>query len=334
MKSAIYHEYGNPSVVVKIVEMERKEIELNQIRISLELTAINPADLFSIMGSYPLKSPFPRVPGSEGIGKIIEIGTDVTGLQVGNRVLIPILADTSVWSEEIIVDANKIFVVPENVVADPKQIAMASVNPPSAYGMLTQFVNLKKGDWVIQNAANSAVGSCVIGFAKKMGLKTVNIVRREEVLDSVKALGGNIVLVDGTDLAKRLKKEYGRLNIKLGLDGVSGEATHQISQCLTDRATLVNYGAMSMKKCELGVSQLIFKQIKLLGYWYSRWTQEAKKADVLKLNEITNKAVFDGDIQVHINDVVPLEEIQRVLKQALTPKANGKTLISGPSYAG
>lgn len=334
MRTALYHKNGNPSEVVVIENQDKTSLQSNQIRVMLELASVNPADLFIIMGSYPLQAPFPRYPGSEGVGIVSEVGRDVTNIKVNDRVLIPILAGVSVWSEEIIVDKNKAFLVPHDAKGSLEQIAMASVNPTSAYGMLTQFVTLKEGDWIIQNAANSAVGSCVIGFARDMGVKTVNVVRRPEVIESVKQVGGDIVILDGPDLSKRLKSEHGTLNIKLALDGVAGESTHQLSQCLKSGSTVVTYGAMSMKKCELGVSQLIFRQIKLFGYWYHLWTQTVSQDKVMELNQITNAAVFDGKINVQIHKIFPLEDIQNGLKEALLPKLNGKILISGPAYKG
>jgi len=204
----------------KIVEVDSRELNDEEVRISLELSSINPADLFMIMGAYRIKPSFPAIPGSEGVGKIIERGSNVTNLQIGDRVVIPFYAGVSTWGEEIIIESSKTIQVPLDNKASIQQIAMASINPPSAYYMLTKYEKLEKGDWIIQNAANSAVGSCVIGFAKLLGLKTINIVRREEVLEEVKNLGGDIVLLDGPDLVKRVVKEKNiyRIDFNQGVD--------------------------------------------------------------------------------------------------------------------
>ncbi|MGB8901696.1 MAG: alcohol dehydrogenase, partial [Methylocella sp.] len=70
------------------------------------------------------------------------------------------------------------------------------VNPPTAYFLLTNIVKLPRASWVIQNGANSGVGRATVAIAKSLGLKTINVVRREEVVAEMKALGGDIVLVD------------------------------------------------------------------------------------------------------------------------------------------
>ncbi len=332
MKIAQYSSFGKPFEVVEIAEVESRELRNDEVRISLELSSINPADLFMIMGAYPIRPVFPATPGSEGVGKVIEIGSDVTNSQVGDRVVIPFYAGVSTWSEEIIIESSNIIHVPADNRANIQQIAMASINPPSAYYMLTKYEILEKGDWIIQNAANSAVGSCIIGFAKKLGLKTINVIRREEVLEEVKNLGGDIVLLDGPDLVKRVVKATNNEKIKLGLDAVAGEATHRISQCVSDYGTVVNYGAMSMAKCEIGASQVIFKQIKLVGFWYHRWTQTADPRELEELTFITNSAVFNGEISVPVHSIHSLSEINKALKISLSGKLNGKVLIKGPAY--
>ena len=81
--------------------------------------------------------------------------------------------------------------------ADPLQLAMLSINPATAHVMLSRFVDLKPGDWVAQPGANSAVGLLVIALAHLRGLKTLNVVRRDEAADEVRAAGGDHVLVSG-----------------------------------------------------------------------------------------------------------------------------------------
>lgn len=75
-----------------------------------------------------------------------------------------------------------------------------SVNPCTAYRMLRDFITLKKGDVVIQNGANSAVGQCVIQMCQAEGIKSVNIVRNRPDISQLKqelqALGADYVLTE------------------------------------------------------------------------------------------------------------------------------------------
>ncbi|MFV2014214.1 MAG: zinc-dependent alcohol dehydrogenase family protein [Candidatus Heimdallarchaeota archaeon] len=330
MKKAIYERYGNPTDVVKLVDIDYESLGPDDVRIDLEISSINPADLLSIQGLYPIKPKLPTTPGNEGVAFVKELGNNVTNINLGDRVFIPFKPGIGAWGEEIIVPGKTLFALPKE--ADPAQLAMASVNPPSAYYMLTKFVNLSKGDWIIQNSANSAVGRYVITFAKNMGIKTVNVVRRKDIIDDLYEEGGDIVLVDGPDLAKRVKKLVTNKSIKLGFDGVAGDATHRISQCLAFGSTLVNYGAMSLKRCELGATQTIFKQIKLVGLWLQKWTEIADSGEVKDLYELTNEAVINGTVKAKVEKIYSLFDIKEALTHSMRDKRSGKILISGPRF--
>jgi NADPH:quinone reductase-like Zn-dependent oxidoreductase len=66
-----------------------------------------------------------------------------------------------------------------------KQLAMLRINPPAGALMLSEYVDLKPGDWVVQNAANSGVGRAVIAIGKERGIQTINLVRRDDVIPEV-----------------------------------------------------------------------------------------------------------------------------------------------------
>src|SRR5208337_2291924 len=106
--------------------------------------------------------------------------------------------------ERMVLPASGLFALPSG--ADPRQLSMLAINPPTAALLLSEYVDLKPGEWVVQSAANSSVGRWVIAFAKTRGLKTVNIVRRPELVDELKAIGGDVVVVDSPDLSKEIKE--------------------------------------------------------------------------------------------------------------------------------
>jgi NADPH:quinone reductase-like Zn-dependent oxidoreductase len=179
------------------------------------------------------------------VGRIAALSENVNGLSVGQLVLLPRGGGT--WVTHLLAEAHSLVPLPE--VADPLQLAMLTVNPPTASLMLSEFVPLVAGDWVIQNVANSGVGGYLMQLAKRRGLRTVNLVRRESAVGATKAQGGDIVLVDGESLADRVKEATGGAAIRLGIDAVGGAATDRLAQCLSQDGTLINYGIMSGEPC-------------------------------------------------------------------------------------
>src|SRR5471030_1393331 len=108
--------------------------------------------------------------------------------------------------------------------------------------MLSDFVDLKGGDWVIQNVANSAVGRLLIVLAHQRGLRTVNVVRRAELAGELKQLGADLVVVDGADLAERVARETAGAPIRLGVEAIGGAATGRLVECVATDGTVVHYG--------------------------------------------------------------------------------------------
>ena len=170
-----------------------------QVRFEIIAFPINPADVLLVEGKYAAKPPLPAPVGAECVGRITDVGEGVTDLSPGD-LIINLARDN--WAQAKTIDRALLVKVPRDV--DPLQLAMLKVNPATALLMLRDYVTLQTGDWVMQNAANSAVGGYVIRLAKKAGFKTVNIVRRERLTEALVAAGADQVLVDGPDLAERV----------------------------------------------------------------------------------------------------------------------------------
>src|SRR5207244_13141340 len=111
--------------------------------------------------------------------------------QVGDRVSVPPTA--LVRGERRAAPAAGLPGLPES---DPRQLAMLGINPPTAALLLNESTDLRPGDWVAQNAANSGVGRSLIAIAKARGLKTINVVRRPELVPELEAVGADLVIVN------------------------------------------------------------------------------------------------------------------------------------------
>ena len=175
------------------------------------------------------------------------VGAGVYHLKVGDRIIV-VNTDRSGWCERFVWPAASLVPLPD---ADLVELALLAANPPTALLMLESFVKLQPGDWVIQNAANSSVGVSLIQITKTMGVRTVNVVRRTELIEYLAGFGADMTVLDGPDLSTRVAKSVGAAGIKLGIDAVAGDATRRLANCLADGATLVNYGLLSGKPCEL-----------------------------------------------------------------------------------
>jgi NADPH:quinone reductase-like Zn-dependent oxidoreductase len=317
--------FGRPDLAIEAVEQaDPGEPGPEEVVVEAEFAPINPADLLNIEGKYgAAPPPLPLTPGAEGVGRIAKAGAAVRHVTVGDRVLLP---GPGCWRELIKAPGRAVFPLPEGV--DPKQLAMLRVNPPTAYLMLHQFVAPKPGQWLIQNAANSGVGHCLIRLARLAGVKTVNVVRREELAAPLRAFGGDIVLTDGPDLDVRVRAAIGEAALPLAIDAVGGSGTQRLARCVSNGGTVVNYGVLSGEPCMVDGRETVFRDVRLHGFWLRKWFADAPPARIAALYRELAAKVADGTLAVEVEAVYPIRRIKEAVAHAARGGRSGKILIS------
>lgn len=245
------------------------------VHVELIASPINPADMNMIEGSYLIQPDCPCILGNECVGRVVAIGSKVTSLSVGDRVIHPFQGKDNwigFWRDAWICHEDDCFVIPDFI--DNYQAAMFTINPMTAYMMLTQFVSLEKGDVIIQNLASSAVGRWVVFLARLMGVRTINVVRNDSAIDDLYALGATEVIVSEGRFSETLGSRY---SIKLALNGVGGLSAKECAKCLSDYGTMVTYGAMGREPITLGNGLFIFKRLTLTGFNRTSWVMESSR---------------------------------------------------------
>ncbi len=266
MKVVQYSSYGHPPDTAQLVDVDPGSVADNEVLIAVEAAPVQLNDLYLISGKEGFRLPLPSVPGNLGVGKIVDTGAAVTKFQAGDRVFLPRRGGT--WCEQVRSPAAALFRAPLD--ADPVQLSLLNGNALTSYLMLKDIVDLTPGEWIVQNAANSSCGQYLIKLARLWGYKTVNVVRRRSAVEEVRQLGGDVVIVDGADLAEAVMAQTGGAEIALGIDAVGGDATERIASCLGEGGTVASYGYLSGEPCNISPWNLMFKDIKLVGYIMER----------------------------------------------------------------
>jgi NADPH:quinone reductase-like Zn-dependent oxidoreductase len=311
--------YGNPVEGLKCVDIPAPDAPgPNQVLIGVEFSPVDPSDLLLAQGFYPLRPALPTVIGNEGVGRVLAVGPGVESVKIGDRVVAPL--SSFAWRERMVISANGLFALPPD--ADPQQLAMLAINPPTAALLLSEYVTLKPGEWVVQNAANSGVGRWVIAFAKTRSLKTVNIVRRPELVAELESIGGDIVVVDSPDVSERIRAAVGQAELRLALDGVSGPATGVLAATLSPRGTLVSYAAMSLGPMSISPMDVIFKPVTVRGFWMAHPEFEAKLAPAVAR---AAEMIASGRLHMPVAATYPLSSIKEAVAHA---QRGGKILLN------
>jgi NADPH:quinone reductase-like Zn-dependent oxidoreductase len=298
--------YGNPSDVLRIAEIpETGAPGAGEVLIEIELATLNKHDLLFMSGYFggPVA---PTVVGNEGYGRVAAVGPNVENVKIGDRVLAPNLS--LAWRERLIAPAKALFPLPAG---DPLQLAQLGGNPPTAALILSEYAELKPGDWIVQNSANSGVGRSLIAIAKKRGFRTINLVRRPELIDELKQAGGDIVLKDAPASVAEAVRAVGKGAVRLAVDSVGGSATATLIQLLSDRGVLVAYAAASGQPLAIDPLQLIGKHLTVKGFFLGDYDHVSK---VLPAQIEAAPLIASGALTVPVAAVYPIAKIKEALE--------------------
>jgi trans-2-enoyl-CoA reductase len=319
IRAVRYHSTGEPARVVQVDEVAVGAAAAGEVRVRMLWAPINPADLNMLEGKYGEARPLPDVPGNEGCGRVVSVGDGVDESWVGRLVLV----DRMAWREEGNWSIESLIAVPAGI--DARRACVLRVNAPTAWCLLHSFADLMPGDWIAQNAATSAVGRAVIQIAQTKGWKTLNLVRRPEAADELRALGADAVVVDGPETADEALAILGGAKPKLGLNAVGGVSATRLASLLEERATLVTYGAMSKEALKIPNGFLIFRDLDFRGFWLSRWLREATAADKDAMFGEIFRLAAAGCFAPRVAAEFPLAEASAAVARAA--QGGGKVLL-------
>ena len=320
-----FDQTGRPADVLKIVPHPLPPLESHHVRVRLRYAPINPADLNFIEGTYGRLPNPPSIPGHEASGEVAEVGADVVSLKVGDPV-IPLLG-AGCWAQEMRAEEQHFAKLPKGI--DLIQASMLRINPVTAWLLLQHFEPLTKGDWIIQNASNSGVGRSLIQIAKKLGIHTLNLVRRPELIAELKQIGADAVVLDtpeGVAEAKSILKDA-KAKPSIAANGVGADSAIRLMDLLAPGGTLVTYGAMSRSSLKVPNKFIIFKDLQLRGLWVTRWLEKAGSNALYEVLHPLAEMILAGELVLPVEKVVPIEDFQEAISRAQEDGRNGKLVL-------
>jgi mitochondrial enoyl-[acyl-carrier protein] reductase / trans-2-enoyl-CoA reductase len=323
INAAVYQTHGNPADVLHVESRPWPTPAAGEVIVKMRAAPINPADLNQIEGKYPVRAELPATPGFEGAGIVVDSGAEAKGLASDALVILP--HNVGTWRGAVAVKADELVVVPAGI--GPVHAAMLKINPMTAWRLLHDYVDLERGDRLIQNAANSAAGRAVIQIARELGYKTVNVVRRSELIGELRTDGGDVVLVDSENLRREVEDTIGGAPIRLGLNAVGGESALRLANCLAPGSTLVTYGAMSLQPLKIPNGLLIFKDLRFRGIWINKWYDNATPAQRMEAFQPLFDMAKRGLLKTKVEKAYSLSEAKTAVAHAARGQRSGKIIF-------
>lgn len=277
MRAVQITQFGKPEDVLRVVDLQEPRAPGDgEVKVAVELSPLNKHDLLLVSGAL-MRPPLPLVLGAEGVARVVEVGRGVDTVAVGDLVVLPLYAGA--WRERLVLPQEGLFPLPEGQV---EQFSMLGSNPPSAGLILSEYADLKPGDWVVQNAANSGVGRSLIALAKARGLRTINLARDESVFADLTASGADIVHRDDATAAEDVRKEIGDARVALAVDSVGGVGVARLIELLSYDGSLVSYAAATGQPMAINALALIGKRLTVRGFFAGQFDYATQLLPVIR----------------------------------------------------
>ena len=317
-----YHEHGEPGSVLKLEEVPVPEIGVGEVLVEMQAATIHPSDLGLINGSYGRLRELPAVGGREGVGTVVSVGSGVDDKVFGRPVAIP--DDQGAWQDYVKARADDLILLPALVPFD--QLAISILNPLTAWRLLNDFEYLKEGDFVIQNAGNSAVGLSVVQFAKKIGINLISLVRTQERRSELADFGASEVWIDDDEVPARAKELTAGNGCALALNSVGGRSALRLARSLCEGGVHVTFGAMEGSPVRFPTRSLIFDDVRFVGFWLDKWKRKQSPGGLRNAIEEVLQPLALTEIRHPVDKVFGLDEFDQALARNAESRM-GKVLL-------
>lgn len=322
MRRAIFTQFGSPEKVLQHEDAERPVPGEGEVLVRMLLSPVHNHDLMTIAGQYGFKPPLPAVPGTEAVGVVEALGEGVDHLKVGQRVA---GGASGTWAQYYVVSAAGLVPVPDSV---GDETACQLISMPLSAKMLLESLDVKPGDWIVQNAANGAVGKLVAQYGAERGIKVLGLVRRTAAVDELKALGiDNVVATDSDGWQDQARAITGGAPVLRAVDSLGGDGAAQVLSVASDGAVLVSFGAMTQRPLKISAGELLFRGITVKGFWGAKPPVGRDRIGEL-IGELVRDAAA-GKLVLPIERAFGIDEVAEAARASGEPGRKGKIAIRG-----
>lgn len=323
MRALVQQKFGNPAEELSVEEVATPTPGPGEALVRVLLSPIHNHDVWTVRGSYGFKPEMPARAGTELVGVVEALGEGVEGLSVGQRVASG--GTFGAWAEYVVAPARGLVPVPDGI---DDEAASQLVSMPFSAIALLDSLDLSEGDWLVQNAANGAVGRLVAQLAAARGVHVLGLVRRADGVEELRAQGiEDVVATDDDGWRDRVSAIVGDAPVVAGVDSVGGPAAGDVVSLLSEGGVLVVFGAMASPTLQISSGDVIFKQVTVKGFWGSKVfpAMDAAKRAALMGELVTG--ISSGSLTLPVEKVYSLEEIADAARANEAPGRRGKVLL-------
>ena len=320
MKAVRLNEFGDVDVL-KIEEVPEPNLRPHHVMIKVDSAGVNYADILRRGGNYPGPG-LPSSMGLESAGTVTEVGSDVTGITVGQQVM---AMGPGSQAEYVAVNGNLVFPYPNSLNA--VEAGGMPIVFLTAYHILKSRGHIQSGDTVLVQAGASGVGTVLIQLAKAWGAKVIATASTHDKLDLCKSLGADVVInYTEADFEEVVKDESGGDGVKLVAECVGGEVLEKSVRCVSAYGTLVSYGNASQTPASLPASDITSVNRTVIGFSMGRspigsLDHNAAMAEMFPM-------IAAGQAKLVVDQILPMAEVGKAHQHLANRGAMGKVILT------
>ena len=320
MRAVLVEQWGDATV------LERTDVEIPEpgpldVLVRVEYAGINYVDVYHRTGLYPKEPPF--IPGVEASGVVEELGDDVDGVAVGDRVAFAMGA--SAYAEYVAVPAWKAVPVPDGVGMDVAAAVMVQ-------GMTAHFLShdaypIAEGDTVLVHAVAGGVGLLLTQLAKKRGAIVIGTCSSEEKAELARAAGADhVVLYTESDFLHAVRELTDQRGVAAVYDSVGRSTFDRSLACLRPRGCLLLFGQSSGPVAPVDPQSLARQgSVYLTRPSLTHYMRDAAEARA-RAGRIF-AWLLDGELDVRIHGTMPLDRAADAHALLESRGTSGKVLL-------
>jgi NADPH2:quinone reductase len=308
---------------LEIREWDAPRMLQEGVRIAVRAVGCNFSDILMLKGEYQVKPAFPFVPGSEVAGIVMEVGAEVRGFSVGDRVLSR--CELGGFAEEVVAPAATTYRIPSSMTFEAGA-ALPTVYPTS-YAALVWRASLVRGETLLVHAAAGGVGLSAVQIGKALGARVIATAGNPEKLEIARDAGADVLIdYQESDFVSRVMEETDGRGADVIYDSVGGEVTDRSLKCIAWNGRLLVIGFASGNIPEIKLNRVLLKNISIVGlHWSAYPEREPERID--DCFEGLFEMAARGEIDPFVSARYPLEEAGRALEALAGRKTVGKIVL-------
>ncbi len=322
---AVVQESAGGKLVLR--ELPIPKPKRGQVLVKMDYAAINPSDLSMLQGTYAHKPEYPVIPGIEGSGTVVASGGGMlAAMRMGKRVSCTSTEGCGgTWAEYML--SSAMHVVPVNKSIDAKQAASTIVNPLTAIAFMN-ITKKSKEHALLNNAAGGALGKMLVALGQRENIEVVSVVRNQQQLESLKALGAKYVLNSSEeDYCEQLKAVADTLKLHLYFDALGGRSTDDLVRCSPEGSRIYMYANLSEEKSSFDPRTLLQQRKEIRGFFLGNYSADQNLIKTLRSIKKVHRLI-SNELKTDFCEEYGLADVEAAVESYSNNMSKGKILLN------